>query len=129
MSSNCSVVVADDNRDAADTLVEILAAMGYQAVAVYDGREAVQACAALEPKLAILDVQMPLLDGCEAARLIRAAARPPATIAALSALRHWDEPMKSNAGVFDVRLAKPPRMDELGVLLKMALGGGRRRLR
>ena len=73
MSSNCSVVVADDNREAADTLVEILAAMGYPAIAVYDGREAVQACAALEPELAILDVQMPFIDGCEAARLIRAA--------------------------------------------------------
>src|SRR5664279_1081913 len=45
MSSRCSVVVADDNREAADTLVEILGAMGYRAVAVYDGREAVAACA------------------------------------------------------------------------------------
>jgi len=41
MSSNCSVVVADDNYEAADTLVELLGAMGYSAVAAYDGREAV----------------------------------------------------------------------------------------
>jgi len=50
MSSNCSVVVADDNREAADTLVEILAAMGYPAIAVYDGREAARDdCVALGP--------------------------------------------------------------------------------
>ena len=125
MSSKCSVVVADDNRDAADSLVAILAAMGYQAVAAYDGRQAVEACAALEPDLAILDVQMPLLDGCSAARLIRAGAHPPKTIAALSGVRHWDEPMKSSEGVFDVRLAKPARMTELVELLDKTLGSDR----
>jgi len=125
MSSNCSVVVADDNREAADTLVELLGAMGYVAVAAYDGREAVEACSALQPELAILDVEMPLLDGCEAARLIRSGARPPAMIAALSGLSHWQEPLKSNVGVFDVRLAKPPRMDQLAELLAKALGRSR----
>ena len=59
MTDRCNVVVADDNRDAADSLVTILSAMGYRAVAAYDGLEAVEACATLEPDLAILDVQMP----------------------------------------------------------------------
>ena len=122
MSSTCSVVVADDNRDAADSLVELLGALGYSAVAAYDGQEAVEACSALEPDLAILDIHMPLLDGCAAARLIRAGTHPPGTIASLSALRHWDEPMKSEGGAFDVRLAKPARMDELSELLAQAVG-------
>lgn len=122
MSSKCRVVVADDNHDAADTLVAILDSMGYPSVAVYDGRQAVEACAELMPELAILDVQMPLLDGCSAARLIRAAAHPPRAIAALSGVRHWDEPMKSGADVFDVRLAKPARMDQLIEFLEGGLG-------
>jgi len=116
MRSPC-VVVADDNHDAADTLVQILGAMGCAAVAVYDGREAVAACVALEPDLAILDVQMPLIDGCEAAREIRSGAHPPGTIASLSALRHWEEPMRSQGAVFDVRLAKPVQMQQLFDLL------------
>ncbi len=124
MSSTCSVVVADDSRDAADSLVELLGALGYPAVAAYDGLEAVEACSALEPDLAILDIQMPLLDGCAAARLIRSGAHPPGTIASLSALRHWDEPMKSEGGAFDVRLAKPARMDQLSELLAQAIGPG-----
>ncbi len=122
MSSTCSVVVADDNRDAADSLVELLGALGYSAVAAYDGQEAVEACSALEPDLAILDIQMPLLDGCAAARLIRSGAHPPGTIASLSALRHWDEPMKSEGCAFDVRLAKPARMEQLSELLAQAVG-------
>ena len=125
MSSLCSVVVADDNCDAADSLVEILSGLGYRAVAVYDGQEAVIACAELEPELAILDVQMPLLDGCAAARLIRAGAHPPGTIAVLSALRHWEEPMMSQGDIFDVRLAKPARLDQLVELLAKALGDTR----
>lgn len=125
MSSNCSVVVADDNREAADTLVELLRAMGYTAVAAYNGREAVEACFSLQPELAILDVEMPVLDGCAAAHLIRSASSPPAMIAALSGLNHWEEPLKSNFGVFDVRLAKPPRMDQLTELLTNALGHSR----
>ncbi len=128
MSSKCSVVVADDNREAADTLVEILGAMGYSAVAVYDGREAVEACCTLQPELAILDIEMPLLDGCAAARLIRSSPRPPAMIAALSGLRHWEDPLKLNVEVFDVRLAKPPRMDQLAKLLYKAHGGKERDL-
>ena len=122
MSSTCHIVVADDNREAADTLVELLGAMGYAAVAAYDGREAVEACSALQPELAILDVEMPLLDGCAAARLIRSGARPPAMIAVLSGLRHWQEPLKSSVGVFDFRLAKPARMEQLAELLAKALG-------
>ena len=122
MSSTCSVVVADDNHDAADSLVELLNALGYSAVAAYGGQEAVEACSALEPDLAILDIQMPLLDGCAAARFIRSGAHPPGTIASLSALRHWDEPMKSEGGAFDVRLVKPARMDQLSELLARAVG-------
>ena len=122
MSSTCSVVVADDNHDAADSLVELLGALGYSAVAAYDGRQAVEACSTLEPDLAILDIQMPLLDGCAAARLIRSGAHPPGTIASLSALRHWDEPMKSEGDAFDVRLAKPARLDQLSELLARAVG-------
>ena len=122
MSSTCSVVVADDNRDAADTLVELIHEMGYEAIAAYSGREAIDACVALQPALAILDIQMPMLDGCAAARLIRLGPHPPGVIAALSALRHWDEPMKSHGGAFDVRLAKPARMGQLSELLAKAVG-------
>ncbi|MBW8778867.1 MAG: response regulator [Burkholderiales bacterium] len=71
MPTHSCIVVADDNHDAADSLAQLLGLMGYDAVAVYDGEQAVRACHDLHPDLAILDVQMPLLDGCAAARRIR----------------------------------------------------------
>ena len=120
MNSNCSVVVADDSHESADTLVALLRAMGCSATAAYDGREAVEACRALIPDVVILDIEMPFLNGCAAARIIRASAHPPRLIASLSAQRHWDEPMKSEGVAFDVRLSKPARIEQLCELLARA---------
>lgn len=113
MDKTCFVVVADDNHDAADSLALLIESLGYRTRAVYDGREAVAACAACLPVAAILDVQMPELDGCAAARLIRMAPRPPLMIASHSALSHDEEPMKSGRGAFDFHLAKPARIEEI----------------
>jgi CheY-like chemotaxis protein len=118
MPTRSCIVVADDNHDAADSLAQLLGLMGYDAVAVYDGEQAVRACHDLHPDLAILDVQMPVLDGCAAARRIRDddVGRPP-VIASLSALRMQDEPLRSEHDLFDTHLSKPLRIDELSSLL------------
>lgn len=116
--SRSRIVVADDNHDAADSLAQLLGLMGYDAVAVYDGEQAVRACHDLHPDLAILDVQMPLLDGCAAARKIRNEedGRAP-LLASLTALKLQDEPLSSGRDLFDTHLSKPLRIDELSSLL------------
>lgn len=118
MSAASRILVADDNQDAADSLAQLLALMGYDAVAVYDGQQAVQACRELHPDLAILDVQMPVMDGCAAASRIREAGESPPRIAALTALRPNDEPLRSSGELFDSHLHKPLRFDELSELLE-----------
>ena len=121
MPSRSCIVVADDNHDAADTLAQLLDLMGYDAVAVYDGEQAVRACHALHPDLAILDVQMPVLDGCQAARRIRAGEHGHAPwLASLTGLRPQEEPLRSGRDLFDAHLSKPLRVDELSTLLARA---------
>ena len=118
LNSNFDIVVADDNRDAADSLVELLTLLGYSACAAYDGLGAVHLCDRCHPVLVILDVEMPLRNGCEAARDIRAMiGQKTPTLASLTCLAANDEPMHSEGGVFDVHLAKPVRFDELSDLL------------
>jgi CheY-like chemotaxis protein len=117
MPTRSRIVVADDNHDAADSLAQLLGLMGYDAVAVYDGEQAVRACHDLHPDLAILDVQMPVLDGCVAARRIRDDDGHAPWLASLTALRPQEEPLRSADGVFDSHLSKPLRIDELSSLL------------
>ena len=65
------VLIADDNADAAASLAMLLESMGHAAHVVHDGVEAVEAVERLRPDVVFLDLAMPRLDGCEAARRIR----------------------------------------------------------
>lgn len=83
MSDKCSVLVADDNCDAADTLGGLFEALGHRARAAYDSAQAYEAFLQFRPDVAILDVQMVCMDGCVAAARMRADEHPPKLIASL----------------------------------------------
>jgi CheY-like chemotaxis protein len=65
------VLVVDDEQVIADTLARILDLNGYDALAVYTGKAAVEKARALQPDLVISDVIMPDMNGIEAAISIR----------------------------------------------------------
>jgi CheY-like chemotaxis protein len=67
-----SVLIADDNQDAADSLATLLGLHGYVVKVVYTGPAAVTAALADPPDCAILDIGLPGLDGCAVARELRA---------------------------------------------------------
>jgi DNA-binding NarL/FixJ family response regulator len=80
------VLIADDHRLFAEALETILAVDPRITVVGHagDGRAAVRLAAELEPDVVLMDIDMPLLDGIEAARAIRAD-RPRARILMLTA--------------------------------------------
>lgn len=114
------VLIADDSRDAADSLASAISALGHQAVAAYDGAQAVTAALEHEPDVAILDVQMPNMDGCAAAAEIRAQPHPPRVIASMTGMPRDQEPMRSRADVFDEHLSEPCDFNEIDDLLARA---------
>lgn len=61
------ILVVDDERLVADSLVQILNMMGYDAVAVYSGMEAVERAINTEFDMLISDVVMPGMNGIESA--------------------------------------------------------------
>lgn len=61
------IIVADDEKMIASTLAAILNRSGYEAVAVYGGRQAVEKARHWEPDLFLSDVSMPELGGIQAA--------------------------------------------------------------
>ena len=65
------VLVADDERVIADTLVIILNQAGFDATAVYSGEKAVEMAGSLQPDMLISDVIMHDLNGIDAAITVR----------------------------------------------------------
>jgi CheY-like chemotaxis protein len=65
------VLVADDERVIADTLVIILNQAGFNATAAYSGRQAIALAESLQPDMLISDVIMPDLSGIDAAISVR----------------------------------------------------------
>ena len=69
------ILIVDDNRDAADALGFLLRSMGAKTQIAYGGEEALQLAATQPPGVAILDIGMPGMDGCDLALRLRADAR------------------------------------------------------
>jgi CheY-like chemotaxis protein len=67
------ILVVDDEKLIADTIVQILNRNGFIAEAAYGGQEAIEAAKRHCPELVLSDVLMPQVDGVEAAIAIREA--------------------------------------------------------
>jgi CheY-like chemotaxis protein len=65
------VLIADDNADTQAVLGILLRGAGFQTVTAYDGEEAVELAAQVQPDLVLMDIALPRLDGLAAARRIR----------------------------------------------------------
>jgi len=112
------VLVVDDNRDAADSLVMLLRHSGAQACAVYDGHSALDAIARDRPDVVLLDLGLPGMNGYEIAQHVRA--RPDGHAIALVALTGWNQEVartRTRELGFDGHLSKPPDLDALLAVL------------
>jgi CheY-like chemotaxis protein/two-component sensor histidine kinase len=112
------IMVADDNRDAADTLASMLKLFGHEVCIAYDGQEAVELAERFQPDLALLDIGMPRLNGYDAARTIRS--QPRGREIKIVALSGWGQPedkRRSQSAGFDEHLVKPVDPATLGRLL------------
>jgi CheY-like chemotaxis protein len=65
------ILVVDDEKVIADTIVQILNRNGFIAEAAYGGQEAIEKAKCSCPELVLSDVLMPQIDGVEAAIAIR----------------------------------------------------------
>ncbi len=112
------ILVADDNRDSADSLAMMLSLTGHDTRAVYDGSDAVEEAASYHPDVIVLDVGMPTLDGYEAARRIRSA--PWSNGVVLVALTGWgqeEDRARARSAGFDFHLTKPASLEALVKLI------------
>ena len=116
--SRLTILIADDNRDAADTLGLLLAHFQATVQITYSGEAALAALDLTQTNVAILDIGMADMDGLEVARRIRQ--RDGGNAIQLIALTGWGQQQDmlntKNAG-FDHHLTKPVDIDQLIKLL------------
>ena len=108
------ILVADDNRDAAESLAMLLRTLGNEVSVAYDGMEAVAALSEFLPDVVLLDIGMPRLDGYGAAREIRR--HPLGARIRLVALTGWgqeEDRRRAREAGFDTHLVKPAELDAL----------------
>lgn len=103
------VLVADDNRDSANTLAMMMELMGHEVRVANDGEDALQMSEAYEPELILLDIGMPRLNGFEACRRIRGQpwAGDRLRIVAVTGWGQEDDRKRSREAGFDLHLVKP----------------------
>jgi PAS domain S-box-containing protein len=110
-------VVADDNRDSADSLAMMLRLAGHDVVTAYDGRQAIERLRERQPDVAIVDIGMPEYDGYEVARTVRR--EPWGQSLLLVALTGWGQPadrQRATEAGFDHHFTKPidpARLDDV----------------
>jgi len=106
------ILVADDNRDIAETMAEILRLEGHEVHVAFDGAEALERYQQVDPEVVLLDIGMPGLRGDEVARMIRAQSAS----VRLVAITGWGQPSdKANAvsAGFDIHMTKPVDISRL----------------
>ena len=70
--SGRTAVIVEDDAELRHLLVDVLEAAGFSTVSVGNGIDGIQAVLSYQPMITTLDVNMPGIDGIEAARRIRA---------------------------------------------------------
>ncbi|RYF82514.1 MAG: response regulator [Comamonadaceae bacterium] len=108
------VMVVEDNADGLRTLVELIETGGYAVRGFGDGPAALQAVQGWAPDLVLLDLGLPVMDGYEIARLLRA--EPSLAHTRIVALTGWGSPQdkeRTRAAGFDAHLTKPVAPQQL----------------
>ncbi len=122
------VLVADDNQTNQRLVAALLQAAGHKVDLVTNGREAVEAVLRTGYDVVLMDVQMPVMDGVQATRRIRALPPPVSSvpIVALTADAVTGAEERYRGAGMDAYLSKPLSPETLVATLEAIVLAGRR---
>ena len=113
-----TVLIVDDNVDSAQITAMLLEFEGHTVEVAHDGLEALEAAARFKPRVVLLDLGLPKLDGYEVARRLRADPQQrDVFLVALTGYGQDDDRERSKAAGFDRHLVKPVDPKHLSELL------------
>jgi signal transduction histidine kinase len=114
------VLIADDNRDSAETLAMLLRVDGHEVAIAHDGSAALATFGGFAPDVVLLDIGMPGANGYEVAQRIRHSG--PGAHIKLIAITGWGQESdkeRAFAAGFDHHLTKPVDRRQLNALLEL----------
>jgi PAS domain S-box-containing protein len=115
------ILVVDDNRDAAESLVTLLGMLGAQTFMAHDGAAALLAIRSHQPSVVLLDLGMPGMDGYAVAAAIRQEPQwQRLTLIALTGWGQLEDLQRTHDAGFDHHCVKPVDPDALVTLLQRA---------
>jgi PAS domain S-box-containing protein len=101
------ILVADDNRDAAEAIAMLLELDGHEVTIAFDGEAALANFLSTAPDIVMLDIGMPKLTGFEVSRRIRQAPKQPAKLIAISGWGLDSDKRHALEAGFDHHVTKP----------------------
>ncbi|HEV8267059.1 MAG TPA: ATP-binding protein, partial [Thermoanaerobaculia bacterium] len=124
-SPDLRILVADDTLENRLLLARLLSGVGLEVHEAANGAQAVEECARWKPDLVFMDMRMPVLDGPEATRRIRAAeaggAKRTRIVALTAGAFEHERRLLLESGADSV-MTKPFRVDHLFTVLGEELG-------
>jgi DNA-binding response OmpR family regulator len=113
-----TVLIVDDNHDAADSFATLLNIQGHRTWVAYDSESGYDLAYEASPDIIFHDIELPLMDGYSAARKLRAEARFAKTVlVALTAYGNEADKIRASLAGFDAHMTKPINFDHLRIIL------------
>ena len=118
------ILLVEDNEESREGLARRLQRRGYEVLPACDGRQGVDLARTAAPDLILMDINLPVLDGWEATRLIKAdAATRAIPIVALTAHALTSDRQKTLEAGCDDYHTKPVELPRLLNQIEALLGG------
>jgi two-component system, sensor histidine kinase len=112
-SASRHILLIEDNADGRESLRILLSYLGHRVDVATNGLEGLQKALNNPPEIAIVDIGLPLLDGYQVAKQIRAALGREIILIAYTAYDGPETERRARQAGFDVHLVKPIELSEL----------------
>lgn len=107
------ILLIEDSEDNREMMRELLESDGFHVEVACSGQEGVERALTSKPDIAIVDIGLPVLDGYEVARRVRAVLGSTIQLVALTGYGRPEDRQRTIAAGFDIHLTKPVHPDEL----------------
>src|SRR5262249_16999005 len=108
-----TILVVEDNEDLRTSLCSLLTMLGHRVIGVADGRSALAIANRIKPRVVLVDIGLPGMDGYEVARQLRGAHPTGLRFVALTGYGQESDRVRSQAAGFEAHLTKPIDIDLL----------------